>query len=119
MNIVLNNSSQIPLYQQIYEQIVSQILNNTLPTDFCLPSIRNIAKELEISVITVKNAYELLEQNSFIYTIAGKGSFVSNLDNLKISKEQLIKNKAIEIVDFCKKYQIPINLLIKEIKNLK
>lgn len=76
MNLVVNNKSEKPIYEQLYEQISSQILNGDLPADFCLPSIRTIALELGISVITVKKAYEVLESNGFIYTRAGKGCFV-------------------------------------------
>lgn len=73
---MVNNKSEKPIYEQLYEQISSQILNGDLPADFCLPSIRTIALELGISVITVKKAYEVLESNGFIYTRAGKGCFV-------------------------------------------
>lgn len=76
MNLVINNKSEKPIYEQLYEQISIQILNGDLPADFCLPSIRTVAFELGISVITVKKAYEVLESNGFIYTRAGKGCFV-------------------------------------------
>lgn len=77
MNIVVNSKSDKPIYEQLYEQISNQILNGDLPADFCLPSIRTVAVELGISVITVKKAYEVLETNGFIYTRAGKGCFVA------------------------------------------
>ena len=113
MNIVLNSSIYTPLYQQIAEQIKTQILNGSLPPDFCLPSIRSIAKELRISVITVKNAYELLEKSGYIYTLAGKGCFVARFDN-KHKKDEIISAKAQEITEFCAKYEIPIEELIKK-----
>lgn len=78
MNIVVNSKSDKPIYEQLYEQISNQILNGDLPADFCLPSIRTVAVELGISVITVKKAYEVLETNGFIYTRAGKGCFVAS-----------------------------------------
>lgn len=78
MYLVVNSKSEKPIYEQLYEQISGQILNGDLPTDFCLPSIRTVALELGISVITVKKAYEVLETNGFIYTIAGKGCFVKS-----------------------------------------
>lgn len=78
MNLVINNKSEKPIYEQLYEQISSQILNEDLPVDYCLPSIRTVAVELGISVITVKKAYEVLESNDFIYTRAGKGCFVKS-----------------------------------------
>lgn len=77
MNIVLAKNGQ-PIYEQLYEQISAQILKGELAADTCLPSIRSIARELQISIITVKTAYEMLERNGFIYTQAGKGCFVAD-----------------------------------------
>lgn len=77
MNIVILNKSDKPIYEQVYEQIASQILNGEVEADFCLPPIRTVAKELGISIITVKKAWEMLEGNDLIYTRAGKGCFVS------------------------------------------
>lgn len=79
MDIVISNTSEHPIYRQIYEQISSQIMQGKLASDFCLPSIRTVAKELRISVITVKRAWEELERDGFIYTMAGKGCFVAPL----------------------------------------
>lgn len=79
MNIIISNTSDKPIYQQIYEQISSQIINGEIKTDAVLPSIRTAAKELRVSIITVKKAWEELERNRFIYTRTGKGCFVSNL----------------------------------------
>ena len=73
MNIILSNANQQPIYEQIYHQIRDQILNGTLPPDTALPSIRNLAKDLRISVITTKRAYEELERGGYIVTVAGKG----------------------------------------------
>ena len=77
MDIVISNTSDNPLYQQIYEQICAQIIKGELESGFCLPPIRTVAKELRISVITVKRAWEELEREGFIYTMAGKGCFVA------------------------------------------
>lgn len=79
MNIVISNTSDKPIYQQIFEQVSSQIIKGELPRDFCLPPIRTVAKELRISVITVKKAWEELERGGFIYTMVGKGCFVAPL----------------------------------------
>lgn len=76
MKLVVSQKSEKPIYEQLYEQIAAGILSGVLPSDFCLPSIRKIACELGISVITVKNAYERLENEGYIYTRAGKGCFV-------------------------------------------
>ncbi|HEY5467156.1 MAG TPA: GntR family transcriptional regulator [Clostridia bacterium] len=83
MDIVISNTSDNPLYQQIYEQICAQIIKGELESGFCLPPIRTVAKELRISVITVKRAWEELEREGFIYTMAGKGCFVAPM----LSKE--------------------------------
>ncbi len=79
MNIVISNTSDKPIYQQLFEQISAQIIKGALESDFCLPPIRTVAKELRISVIPVKMAWEELERAGFIYSIGGKGCFVSSL----------------------------------------
>lgn len=76
MDVVLSNTSGTPYYQQIYDQLVAQILRGELAADEMLPSIRLVAKELRVSVITVKKAWEELERAGFLYTVAGKGCFV-------------------------------------------
>lgn len=77
MNIIINNSSMIPIYEQIVEQIKKQIISGNLKTHDPLPSVRVLAKELKISALTVKKAYDHLEENGFIVTIHGKGSYVA------------------------------------------
>ncbi|MFA7157352.1 MAG: GntR family transcriptional regulator [Bacilli bacterium] len=88
MNLIISNKSDKPIYEQIYEQIVSQIISGELPPNFCLPSIRNIASELRISIITIKKAWELLESNGFIYTKVGKGCFVSEYSKIHLEKKK-------------------------------
>ena len=77
MQLMIRNNTAAPIYQQIYQQIKEQIINGTLEEDTMLPSIRSLAKELRISIITTKRAYEELERDGFVYTIAGKGVFVA------------------------------------------
>ena len=77
MNIFLDNKSGAPIYDQIFNQIKSQIISGALKEDEALPSIRNLAKDLKISVVTTKRAYDELEREGFIYTIAAKGCFVA------------------------------------------
>lgn len=77
MNIVIRNSDHTPIYQQIYQQLKDQIIDGSLQPDAPLPSIRNLAKELRVSIITTKRAYEELERDGFLYTIVGKGCFVA------------------------------------------
>ena len=77
MKIMINNSSMQPIYEQIVEQIKSQVLRGNLKEGEPLPSVRALAKDLKISALTVKKAYDSLEAEGYIVTVHGKGSFVS------------------------------------------
>lgn len=90
MNIFIDNKSGKPIYEQIYSQIKDQIISGDLCEDEALPSIRNLAKDLRISVITTKRAYEELEHEGFIYTVAGKGCFVAP-KNVELLREENLK----------------------------
>jgi len=90
MDIVLSNSGKKPLYEQITEQIKRMILSGRLSCGEPLPSIRLLAKELRISVITTKRAYEELERQGLIETSPGRGSFVKKTDFLKVKEEHLL-----------------------------
>ena len=100
MNINISNTSTIPLYEQIVTQIKSQILNGSLQSGEGLPSIRNLAKELKVSIITTKRAYEELEKEGFIQTVIGKGTFVSNQNTERLKEITLynLENKLEEII---------------------
>lgn len=87
MEIIICNSDSKPIYEQISSQIKSMILSDELPEGYALPSMRLLAKELRISVITTKRAYTDLEREGFIETVAGKGSFVAS-KNLELVKEE-------------------------------
>ncbi len=89
MDIIISNSSGVPLYEQIEEQIKNQIMAGDLIEGDALPSMRILAKELKISIITTKRAYEDLERDGFIYTITGKGSFVKGI-NSDIVRENMM-----------------------------
>lgn len=91
MDIIISNTVSQPIYEQIYSQIKAMILNGTLKEGDALPSMRLLAKELRISVITTKRAYEELERDGFIETVTGKGSFVGKT-NLELIKEEHLKN---------------------------
>lgn len=99
MNINISNTSTIPLYEQIKSQIQNQILDSTLNQGDGLPSIRNLAKELKVSIITIKRAYEELEKEGFIETVTGKGTFVSMQKTSRLREITLyeIENK-LEII---------------------
>ena len=91
MNILINNRSGVPIYEQIYTQIKNHIISGAVSADEMLPSIRNLAKDLRISVITTKRAYDELEREGFIYTVAGKGSFVAQKNVTLLREENLGK----------------------------
>lgn len=90
MRIIINNSSMIPIYEQITNQIKKMISHDELKNDDALPSVRALSKELKISALTVKKAYDHLEQEGFTKTIHGKGTYVS-LSNLEILHEETRK----------------------------
>ena len=120
MNLVIQYKGKKPIYEQIYEQIVAQILSGNLLPNECLPSIRNIAKELNVSVITTKNAYELLQQNQFIYMVAGKGCFVSDKHETQLvnKKIEMAEEKLNSQLEFYKSLGISKEEFIKLINNL-
>lgn len=91
MNIIISNSSNIPIYEQVKEQIKDAIVANELKAGDKLPSIRLLAKDLGISVITTKSAYEELEKEGYVETIAAKGTYVANKNYELIREEQLQK----------------------------
>jgi len=93
MNIIIANSSPHPIYQQIVSQIKNLILKGDLMEAEALPSIRILAKELQISVITTKRAYEELERDGYIETVGGKGSFVS------AQNKELLREKRLRVVE--------------------
>jgi len=89
VNILISNSSEKPIYEQITSQLKQMIISGELEQGIALPSMRTLAKELRISVITTKRAYEDLERDGFIHTIVGKGSFVAAKNLEFIREEQL------------------------------
>ena len=89
MDILISNSSGVPLYEQIEEQIKSQIITGELSEGDALPSMRILAKELKISIITPKRAYEDLERDGFIESVTGRGSFVKGI-NSNIVRENIM-----------------------------
>ena len=94
MNILIDNKSGTPIYEQIYSQIKSQIISGALREDELLPSIRGLAKDLRISFITTKRAYEELEKDGFLYTLPGKGCYVAPRNTELLREENLKKIEA-------------------------
>lgn len=101
MDITVSNASQEPIYEQIAQQYKKRILSQDLKPGDCLPSIRSLAKELGISVITTKRAYEELEKEGYIESVAGKGCFVSkeNKEFLREKKLSMLEQKMTELIN--------------------
>ncbi len=91
MQIFIDNKSGTPIYDQIYTQIKNQIISGALKEDEMLPSIRGLAKDLRISFVTTKRAYEELEKDGFLYTVPGKGCFVAPKNTELLREENLRK----------------------------
>ena len=116
MNIILSNNSNVPIYEQIENAIKEAIFSNELKEEEMLPSVRNLANDLKISFLTVKRAYDELEQGGFIKTVQGKGSYVAP-KNIELIKEEKLK----EIQDYIEKiYSISkmANIPEEEVKEL-
>ncbi|MDD2484349.1 MAG: GntR family transcriptional regulator [Eubacteriales bacterium] len=115
MNIIISNSNGMPIYEQITTQIKNMILCGSITEGDGLPSMRLLAKELRISVITTKRAYEELEKEGFIVSVPGKGSFVAGKNIELIREEQLKKVEEMmqNIVESASVYGIELNELIE------
>ena len=118
MKIIISNSSSIPIYEQIKQAIIEQILNNELQEDEALPSIRNLAQDIKISVMTIKKADDELENEGYIVSRQGKGTFVAP-KNTELAKEQAqkeIESYMGKIVDIAEKFQIKQEEIIELVK---
>lgn len=123
LNILLSNASGVPIYEQIAAQIKNQIIAGTLSSGQPLPSIRVLAKDLRISVITTKRAYDELEADGYLYTVAGKGCFVAekNTELLRESRLRDIESHLQAAVDLAGSCQLSgeelveiLRLILKE-----
>ncbi|AWE07307.1 GntR family transcriptional regulator [Lysinibacillus sp. 2017] len=116
MQILISHNSKEPIYEQIVNQIKTGILANELPSGYALPSMRNMAKDLDVSVITTKRAYEELEKAGLIYSVVGKGSFVSeqNLEMIIDRKQKVIEEQLSQAIKNSKE----IGLSLDEIQEL-
>lgn len=113
LNILIDNKSGAPIYDQIYSQIKSQIISGALDENEMLPSIRGLAKDLRISFITTKRAYEELEKEGFLYTIPGKGCYVAP-KNIELLREENLK-KIEEHIEEIVKLAVTCNLSKQDI----
>ncbi len=116
MNILIDNKSGTPIYDQIYSQIKGQIISGALKQDELLPSIRGLAKDLRISFITTKRAYEELEKEGFIYTLPAKGCYVAP-KNVELLREENLK-KIEEHIDEIVRLAASCNLSKQEIMEM-
>ena len=108
MKIIIINNSSVPIYEQIKNTIKNQILSGELESDTMLPSIRALAQDIRISVMTIKKAYDELEAEGYIVTRQGKGSFVTptNLEFKKEQKQREIEEYITKIIEIADQYQI-------------
>ncbi len=118
--IILSNSSSKPIYEQITEQIKTDILSGALEAGQQMPSIRTLAKELRVSVITTKRAYEELERDGFVETVQGRGTYVAHQNAQLIREEQLrrAEEKLMEAVEIAKCAGITQQELMESLKEL-
>ena len=116
MQIIIANNSKEPIYEQISTQIKNLILQGELKEGYSLPSMRQLAKDLHVSIITTKRAYEELEKDGFIYSIVGKGSYVAeqNLEIMKERKLNAIEEKLYDAIQNAKQ----MNLTLIELKKI-
>lgn len=120
MNIVLSTSSNKPIYQQLTEQLQAQIMRGELKSGEVLPPIRTIAKELRISIITVKKAWEQLERDGFIYTMVGRGSFVAELTSCQLEdkRKTLINEKMAKDIAYYKEMGLSLKEILEAVNKL-
>lgn len=118
MNVLIDNLSGAPIYDQIYTQIKAQIISGELKENEMLPSIRGLAKDLKISFITTKRAYEELEKEGFIYTVQAKGCYVApkNVELLREENLKKIEADIEEILQLAATCNIGVDEIIEMIK---
>ena len=118
MNIIISNANGEPIYEQIYNQIKTAIIASELKAGDLLPSIRNLAKDLRISVITTKRAYDELEKDGYIYSALGKGSFVAekNTEILRETNLREIENHMRKILNIAPSCKLSFNDILEMFK---
>ena len=116
MDIILSNTSDEPIYQQIVNQIKAQIMSGSLTAGDPLPSMRNLATQLRISVITTKRAYEELERDGFIENFTGRGCFVK-AQNTDFLKEESMRQVEELLAKACEKARV-LNLSLQELQEM-
>lgn len=120
MDIIITNQSDRPIYEQIMDQIKAQIMNGELKEGDALPSMRLLAKELRISIITTKRAYEELEREGYIESYTGKGSFVKSVNHEMVKESVMfeIENLMEEVLEKAALAKVPFDELVERMKLL-
>ena len=113
MNIIINSSSMVPIYEQIVESVKKSIASGELRPGEALPSVRSLARDLRISALTVKKAYDQLESEGFTATVHGKGTYVLSINNELVREEQMkeLESDMQVIVDKARRYDISMEEL--------
>lgn len=116
MHIILNNSSMVPIYEQLMEQIKNDIISGTLKEDEALPSVRALSSKLKISALTVKKAYDRLEEQGFVVVVHGKGTFVAATDRQLAleARVKAVEDDFIKAIDKAKS----VGLSVDEIREM-
>lgn len=120
INIVISNKSDKPIYQQLYDQISAQIIRGDLSSDQGLPPIRTVAKELRVSIITVKKAWEELERDSLIYTVVGRGCFVADFTGGELAdkRSSLVAGKLRKDLAYYRELGLSFNEIVEAIRDV-
>ncbi|TMU87250.1 GntR family transcriptional regulator [Bacillus sp. BHET2] len=120
MNIAISNTSEKPIYQQLFEQISAQILKGEIEKGYSLPPIRQAAKELRVSIITIKKAWEELERCGLIYTVTGKGCFVVDLSSEEIlqKRNEMIVKQMVVDTSYYKSFGLTLEEVIALLKKV-
>lgn len=118
MNIVISGASGKPIYQQIFDQLSGQIVRGELKPGTMLPPIRTVAKELRISVITIKKAWEDLERLGFIYTMVGRGCFVADLSagDIVSKRSAMLEEKIKKDIEYYKSLGLTLEEILRAVK---
>lgn len=120
MHILISNNSKEPIYEQITNQVKSLILSGELTEGQAIPSMRTLAKDLQISVITTKRAYKELEESGYIYSVVGKGSFVAeqNVEMIREKKLKIIEEQLQSVIENSKDLGVSLEELQQLLKIL-
>ncbi|QDP38942.1 GntR family transcriptional regulator [Radiobacillus deserti] len=120
MNLFISNTSEKPIYQQLFDQISAQILKGEIERGYSLPPIRQAAKELGVSVITIKKAWEELERCGLIYTVSGRGCFVGDLspDDMLQKRNDMIMKQMLIDTSYYKSFGLTLKEVIELIKKV-